>query len=64
MIGSVAPSGPILAKYNFTEFFKNFEQVAPASCVSAAQKAVQDIEKYCQSESGLKYLSVCSCYQR
>jgi pimeloyl-ACP methyl ester carboxylesterase len=43
VIGSVAPSGPVIPQANFTQFFNNFQHVAGRDCVQSTTAAVNQI---------------------
>lgn len=58
VIGSVAPSGPVLAQTNYTGYLGLFGEVAPADCVAATQAAVPQIESMLQTPSGRKQLEI------
>ena len=57
VIGSVAPSGPVIPEANFTQFFNNFEHVASPACVSATTKAVRQIDGMFATTQGRATLS-------
>ena len=55
--GSVAPSGPVLAKSDFYEFFGQFSSSAPPACVEAAHTASTQIQQMAETAEGLASLS-------
>eukprot|EP01128_Nolandella_sp_AFSM9_P000688 TRINITY_DN10829_c0_g1_i1.p1 TRINITY_DN10829_c0_g1~~TRINITY_DN10829_c0_g1_i1.p1 ORF type:complete len:439 (-),score=70.79 TRINITY_DN10829_c0_g1_i1:75-1391(-) len=56
VVGSISPSGPLLAVENFYGLLKNFQLVAEPSCVAAAKTAVDQITSLLASPSGRKTL--------
>jgi hypothetical protein len=57
VIGSVAPSGPVIPQANFTQFFDNFGRVADSNCVSATSRAVKSINAMYLTAEGRQKLS-------
>jgi len=60
VIASVAPSGPVFANSNFTQYFGQFETscelIGYDSCVSAVQTGVSDISQLLSTPSGISQL--------
>eukprot|EP00698_Gefionella_okellyi_P018996 TRINITY_DN5767_c0_g1_i1.p1 TRINITY_DN5767_c0_g1~~TRINITY_DN5767_c0_g1_i1.p1 ORF type:complete len:454 (-),score=100.88 TRINITY_DN5767_c0_g1_i1:23-1384(-) len=52
VVASVAPSGPVEAKLNFTEYFAWFQQIAPADCVTTVRVTAGRILQLLQTSSG------------
>lgn len=57
VVGSIAPSAPVWAEWDFVQFFDNFIQQAPASCVSAAQSATQKMTTLLSTSTGRRQLA-------
>jgi len=56
VIGSVAPSGPVIPQANFTQFFQNFGNVASGPCVTATKQAVSSIDSMFKTAEGRRKL--------
>ncbi|EGG16611.1 hypothetical protein DFA_07589 [Cavenderia fasciculata] len=57
VVGSVAPSGPVLAQLNYTGYYAQFTNSAPTSCVNAAQQASDQVMQLIkQGDKGIKQL--------
>lgn len=57
VIGSIAPSGPVIPDAKFTKFFENFGNVASPSCVDATKRAVKSISALYVTAEGRSKLS-------
>jgi len=57
VVGSIAPSGPVFAKNNFTEYYEHFGKVASPACVQRVKGAVRAISSLLDSKKGLQMLS-------
>jgi len=60
VIASVAPSGPVFAQANFTQYYGQFETscdlIGYPTCVSAVQSAVSSISQMLSTPSGISQL--------
>lgn len=57
VVGAVAPSGPVVATFNYTSFFRQFPTSAGAECAAAARAGSAQIETMMGSEEGLARLA-------
>lgn len=57
VVGSIAPSAPVWAEWDFYQFFQNFEQQAPSQCVAAASAATTTISALLDSTHGRRKLA-------
>jgi thymus-specific serine protease len=57
VVGSVAPSAPVWAVWDFYQFFDNFAQQAPAPCVAATQAATDKMSLLLKTSAGRRTLA-------
>eukprot|EP01095_Lingulamoeba_sp_RSL-Kostka_P004102 TRINITY_DN15195_c0_g1_i1.p1 TRINITY_DN15195_c0_g1~~TRINITY_DN15195_c0_g1_i1.p1 ORF type:complete len:473 (+),score=165.90 TRINITY_DN15195_c0_g1_i1:1475-2893(+) len=57
VVAAIAPSGPVLAKTNYTEYYNQFQLSAPDDCVNAVSQGVIQINNMIAQPNGLEQLA-------